>query len=73
MEEYMELNNQKNYYQKDDGIYALGGIESMSAALASINHKNLSESLSVITMKEDSAPTIEGDIEDMLSATSLKK
>ena len=72
MVEYTEINNQKNHSQKDDGIDALGGIDYMAAALASINHKNLADSLSVITMKEDSAPTIEGDIEDILEATSLK-
>ena len=32
MEEYMELNNQKNHSQKDDGIFPLRGIESMNDA-----------------------------------------
>ena len=45
----------------------------MVAVLASIEQKSLFDSLSVITMKEDSAPTIKGDIEDMLAASSLKK
>ena len=45
----------------------------MVAVLASIEQKSLFDSLSVITMKEYSTPTIEGDIEAILTPKSMKK
>ena len=44
MSESTELNNQKNRYKKDGGIYPLWGISAMEANLALMKQNNQADS-----------------------------